>query len=337
MQKLLYLIGHQSSGKSFLKEILSLSSNQLLDTGSVHKYYMHNNKLRLDYSIKNFDELNIDRFVLDLYSDPRIDRWQKIDRNMLKKMINNYKPSNYQEIMNILFCCNAGYNKMLKDVYWIIDNRLMTNSINNILKESISSKIIHVVRDPREIHYSFYNERSDRYNKKQYKSLIRAIYWNNYVYFINHRQEKYPHRILTVRFEDIIHDSVNTLSSIFTFLDVNHTNTNRNSTSAIPNIARLPNNEIPNFKRQNLLFGVISGKSMRKHGYGNSNIIIYTLSYILHFLIVTPFLFAFTYDSKFNLFETTSTYKIIRNLSKNIFSEKIVKSIKGKFHDTKKG
>tara|TARA_B100000315_G_C14584307_1_gene592083 strand:+ start:1513 stop:2463 length:951 start_codon:yes stop_codon:yes gene_type:complete len=316
MNKYLYIIGHQCSGKSLLKNtLLEMFNEKIIDTGSVSKLMLEN--LAQKYSINKFSEFQIENFIIDLYSDPRKDRWKNINSHLLKQMFYRYKPSNFYDIMNILFSCNAGLIDLPNDVYWVIDNRLMTNRLDEIINENQNSKIIHVIRNPRNIHYSIINERKDWYKKKQYNSIVRAIYWQNYLNYVSNYGEKFPDRIFTLRYEDLINDSNTTIKKVFEFIKIKNFNYHNN-------FLDLHSNNIESYFLtssskifRHSIFKIFSGKFLYINHYEKLNLIYRIFSGFLFIFLVNPLILLIIYDNKFNLLRATKIFKLAKRI-KNI-------------------
>ena len=103
---------------------------------------------------------------------------------------------------------------MLSDLRYIGDktpNNLL--HLNAISEAFPGCKFVHVVRDPRDVALSA--------RKAWKKSLTRVAYqWQCGVLAANDFYQEYPEAILTVRYEDLLADSRNVLSSVCNFLDL---------------------------------------------------------------------------------------------------------------------
>ena len=85
--------------------------------------------------------------------------------------------------------------------------------LNAISEAFPGCKFIHVVRDPRDVALSA--------RKAWKKSLTRVAYqWQCGVTAANDFYQEHPEAILTVRYEDLLADSRNTLTSVCNFLDL---------------------------------------------------------------------------------------------------------------------
>ncbi|NCG30292.1 MAG: hypothetical protein GWP27_07460 [Bacteroidetes bacterium] len=113
------------------------------------------------------------------------------------------------------FCLNAIVNAQNKEVF-IEDNTHNLLFANDLLELVDNSKMIHVIRDPRDVVSSLIQQRWAP------KELEIAIEW--YGALMDHWLEIRKHtpsdRLLEIRFEDLIHQREETLSDVCSFIGI---------------------------------------------------------------------------------------------------------------------
>ncbi|ARV12797.1 hypothetical protein BTO09_10740 [Gilvibacter sp. SZ-19] len=211
-----FIIGNPRSGTSLLRLMLTSHPDVIIPPESHFFLWLEE---RYCHGITQTNKLD---FIEDLYKATKFETWE-IDKESVLSLLNvNY--ISYSEIIkNIYMLYGQNHNKVnLK--YWGDKNKLWKQKLPKILKYFPNTRFIHIVRDGRDVACSFRSLVELSLNSiyapvlpteiteiaERWRTNLLAI--NTFLDGVN------PLYKLTIRFEDLIIDPVNTLMVIMEFL-----------------------------------------------------------------------------------------------------------------------
>lgn len=200
------------SGSTLLEFLLDAHPNVNIPLESrfiIHLYYKYSSKT-------NWSNKDKESFIKDLYKDYKLKIFWKIDGEKLKNDIYN-TPSDvsFFELCRII---TANYISFYpKKEIKIQGNKnpiyaLWCDCLDKLNRES---KFIHLVRNPLGVVAS--------HKKLKNKNLKYFAYrWNLMNYKIEELKQKKPENFITVKYEDLINNTEQTLQLICEFLNINY-------------------------------------------------------------------------------------------------------------------
>lgn len=207
-----FITGRGRSGTWLLKSVLDSHSKLCVTPESLfvetlyHKYYKITNWTK---------EIKIS-FFKDLIEDDRIAEWWRLDHDKLKsRILNQSSKADFAEFCLIPYNLYADQNGK-SDIRYIGDkNPGYTLRLNTLLELYPSSKVIIMVRDPRDNISSYSKVNFDMNNP-----VSLAVRWNFYMKKIKNIIEAYGSRVKVFKFEDLILKPEDTLRDICNHLEV---------------------------------------------------------------------------------------------------------------------
>ena len=211
--KIFFITGRGRSGTWLLQSLLDSHSKicvapEALFIKNLHPSYKGINKWTKD---------TIQQFVDDLFLDAKIPLWWNLEKEETLSYLNkhsraDYKFAEYCKLVYSLFASKKGKdeNVLLGD-----KNPEYTLFQKDMLQIFPNSKIIHMVRDPRDNIPSYQKVSFDLNNPGAL-----AYRWNYYNKAFLDAKKSYPNNILLIKYEDLLQQPEQTLKSICDFIDV---------------------------------------------------------------------------------------------------------------------
>jgi len=225
----------------------------------------------------------------------------KLDEATLFNVLKEKKPQSFGEINSLIyntFLMKANAGK----AQWGIKRPVLIASIDRIRSVFPDAKIIHIVRDGRDVALS-YKSVHDVGQKFGPKSIFTcALYWADGLKRIDEVSGNF---VLEIRYEDLLTDTDNTLKSICRFIDIEH------------NVEKFENYQ--NSNKNTLLTCDTHNRTIHKkvkEGIDTSNINKYRYSMpkmkkIMFELLAAPYLIKYKYELEYS-FLGASIWGVIR-------------------------
>lgn len=219
----LFVLGNPRSGTSLLRLLLTSHSSIIIppECGFILWLYPKYSKWNIDCS-KDFD--TIKKFCDDLFSCKKIETWG-LERSRLIQEIARIKPKNYNllcECIYILYGDVVGK----KSIIWGDKNNYYLHFLDDLLTIFPDAKFLHIVRDGRDVACSYRNAMSLCSGSPYAPNLPLGIQeisleWKDSVdkinIFFNKLRDNKCH---TIKYEDLVMDSVKTLQNVCQWLGV---------------------------------------------------------------------------------------------------------------------
>lgn len=213
----LFILGNPRSGTSLLRLILNAHPNIVLppESGFLQWWYP---KYR-NWSLKDVDS-KIPEFVNDLLSSKKIEAYH-LDREKLELFISSQKPSNYADLIALVYRFYAKEKELL---IWGDKNNYYIDHIPLLKKIYPNARFIHLVRDGRDVACSYLELNRDIDKDSAYRPILPneissiANEWKENNLLVESDLEETNH--IRVRFEDIILSFDSEMKRILSFLEL---------------------------------------------------------------------------------------------------------------------
>lgn len=283
LNKPFFILGNPRSGTSLLRIILNAHPNIVVppESGFLQWWYgKYGNWQESDNDEK------MDLFLFDLLSSKKIEGYN-IDKSELASTITKLNPKNYSQLMACVYL-NYGKNKNLK--IWGDKNNYYIHHIPLIKQLYPKACFIHLIRDGRDVACSYLELEKDIEKDKLYKpnlpKEISAIAqeWSQNNLQIEKELKDTKH--IRVKFEEIVMDFNNSISSILAFLQLpwqnsifEYTSKNDEPSSTLiwkKKTKLAPQTEVVNRYKRDLslidldLFYHVAGTTLERYEYSNS-------------------------------------------------------------------
>jgi len=213
-----FILGNPRSGTTLLR--LILNNHPLIgvppESGFLQWWYKkYYNWSEVD--TKNDTKVNL--FLDDILSSKKIEDWQ-LNRHNLKNSILSKNPKNYPEIITTIYEFYTNNKSIIGD-----KNNYYINHLEELNLIFPNVKYIHLIRDGRDVACSYKNINKLNPNLKYIPKVSSNIVdianeWNNNIITIENFIQN--HNSITIRYEDLISNPVETLMKVCNFLDVEY-------------------------------------------------------------------------------------------------------------------
>ena len=218
----IFILGSNRSGTSMLRAILTHHPEICIPPECHFSLWLHE-----EYS-KWSESSDISGFIKDLYQCKKFESWG-IDEGELLKFITEMKPKSYAELTSAVYCFYGLKKKSDSFRYWGDKNSLWIESLPVIRELYPDVKVIHLVRDGRDVACS-YRELMKREIISEYApDLPREISaiankWNRDIQSVLEMMKELKEgNFYEIRYEDILNNSGEALSGLMAFLDLEYT------------------------------------------------------------------------------------------------------------------
>ncbi len=237
---IVFILGHGRSGTTLLQTILDSNPNICAPLES--RFVVH---LKAKYQhLKKWTPEKKEQFIADVLAEQKIYLFWEIDIIQLKNRITNLpENSNYNELCLQVYLSRISLFEK-KDITVIVDkNPIYALMIPHLLSVFPDAKFIHIIRDYRA------SSSSTRtiLTQKPIKAL--AYNWLLSNTEIEKVKSKYPQNFHTLKYEDLLTNTIKEINNVTTFLNVeyngNMLNYHDTLKQEIPNyLDRSPNKKI---------------------------------------------------------------------------------------------
>ena len=170
------------------------------------------NSLRFMYN--KYGKQNIDK--KKLLNDLELRLWEKHKMKININKKNLFKLKTYGEIYDFLM--TQIYCKKTKN--WAEKNQLLWRQTDIFLKSMSNGKVIHILRDPRNVMASFKkytNSKKPNYLSSAFNSLDAMMYSQRHL-------KKYPNRFILIKYEDLLLNPRKSMNKVCDFLNIKKNN-----------------------------------------------------------------------------------------------------------------
>jgi len=219
--KRVFILGNPRSGTSLFRLMLQQHSQIVAppESGFAHWWYP---KYK-DWSLENNeDQSSLNQYIEDVLSSKKIETWD-LDAAILRAQIEKHKPQNYAELTSLVYLC---YKENTSTIKVVADkNNYYINHLEDLPKIWEDAIYIHVIRDGRDVACSYLDieklETMSKY-KPRLENNIKEIAkeWEDNNQRILSFLSSFSKACITVRFEDLVTQTKNTLDGVCKFLNV---------------------------------------------------------------------------------------------------------------------
>jgi len=213
-----FILGNPRSGTSLLRLMLNAHMNIISppECGFMQWWY----EVYKDWNLNDNCSERLDDFIEDLFNSKKIESWC-LDKMVLKKFIQKQQPANYNELST---CVYLSYGKKTDNIQYIIDkNNYYIHYLDWLVAMWPNSKIIHLVRDGRDVACSYRGvnglETTSLYKPNLTQNIDEiAKEWRQNNLNINQLSNDFEY--LLVRYEDLLNHPKKVLKKICNFLNL---------------------------------------------------------------------------------------------------------------------
>lgn len=277
---ILFMVSSGRSGTTLLRSILN-ASNQIFIPyesdfiGRAHRFYDPK---------KVLDDQDYEDITSLFKATSREQGWG-LDREYLISCLKRYRPQNFSDVNRVI---NQAYHQKegTQDLHWGIKSPALIASLQEISDAFPKSKIIHVVRDGRDVYLSYRKVHHDSQVKFGPKRLIPSVlYWIDGL----RRVERFKGQVYELKYEDLLTNPDEALADLCAFVGIQyspemyqeHHTLDRNQKLVSPKFMRsfhakakqgLDPNNVGKFqnemsKRERFLFELLSAPFLSRYGY----------------------------------------------------------------------
>lgn len=215
-----FILGNPRSGTTMLR--LMLNSHSLIgvppESGFIQWWYSK----YLCWSVSDTNNRRtLDAFLHDILSSTKIENWKLSKKELIEYILLN-QPKFYSELIDCIYKFYTRNKCLIGD-----KNNYYIHHLDILSTIFPRAKFIHIIRDGRDIANSYRNINKLDQNLKylpKFSSNIKDIAneWRDNLDKIEKHISK--HQSISIRYEDLISDSIQTLTKICQFLDVRFEN-----------------------------------------------------------------------------------------------------------------
>lgn len=211
-----FIVSSGRSGTTLLRGILNASNQIHIPHESdfiARAYPFYNNK-------QSFNEEDYREIVRFFIRTSQNDGWG-LTENYLLSYLKEHAPQTFPTVNSAIY---EAYLKQegLENLQWGIKTPVLIANINRILDVYPEAKIIHLVRDGRDVHLSYKKVHLKSQSNAKFgpKGVIQsALYW---IDGLRRVEEFHDSSIYELRYEDILTRSEDTLKKLCAFLDIEY-------------------------------------------------------------------------------------------------------------------
>jgi Sulfotransferase family len=213
----LFILGNPRSGTSLLRLMLTCHPNIIIPPES-HFFLW----LERQYSSWKMGD-NLDEFLVDLYNATKFETW-KIPKDKLEIRLKERNVSSFAELIEEIYLFYGELQKKENIKVWGDKNKLWKEKLGLYQQYYPEAKFIHLVRDGRDIACSYKELHKNKSESKYAPNLpseiedIANIWSLNVSTISNFFESISPNNTLIVSYENLVKDTIETLTKISEFL-----------------------------------------------------------------------------------------------------------------------
>lgn len=211
----IFIVSSGRSGTTLLVSILNATKQIFIPYESdfiARAYPLYNNR-------DNFSKDDYSKLVDIFYCSSLPEGWG-MEKAYIYNHLCKYNPQSFADIYSTI--CHAYHEENgTTDLIWGIKAPVLIASLDRIRSVYPSSKIIHIIRDGRDVYLSYRNVHIKNSVKFGPKTLLEnALYWVDGLRRIEEFRK--DDQVYELRYEDMLGDSKNQLKSLCSFLGVEY-------------------------------------------------------------------------------------------------------------------
>lgn len=213
-EKFFFIVGRGRSGTWLLQSILD--HHPQICVAPEAEFIL--NLFRKYQDVERWSDKRNQSFLEDLWRIKRISEWLKPDKEKLREeLFDQPEDTTFQDKCLVVYrnyARSIGKQnlKILGDKYPVYS--LFLDRLSKIMPQA---KFVHMVRDPRDTVISFKNVNFDLN-----ETAALAHRWNLFNTEINSFKKKYPQKFVTIRYEDLLHNTRKELRRITNLLGISY-------------------------------------------------------------------------------------------------------------------
>lgn len=207
---LVFIICRGRSGSTLLQSILDAHPEICAPIES--KFVLH---LATKYkNVKNWDAQKIQRFCDDLYTNRKFRLFWKVDKNDLLEKFKKQDIQTFEDACKVVWLSHQSVFEKTQ-IKLIVDKNPPYSRYLDLLNALFpSAKFIYMTREPKSVVYSHIAAFQNRHIYRL------ALEWNLLNSLNLKFKKNYPHKIFTVKYEDLVRKPQKTFSGVFDFLKI---------------------------------------------------------------------------------------------------------------------
>ena len=217
-----FIIGNPRSGTTLLRLMLNKHRKMSVPPEAGFLVWLYD-----EYQDFTFTGRNVDYFIKTLRNTTKIEHWN-LDFDALRSFIMSEKPDNFSILIDSVYEYYSKDNLLKKIDFYGDKNNFYLHKIDLLAKLYNNAKFIHIIRDGRSVAVSYKDLNKKKITSKYAPDLPDKIEtiakeWTDNIQIINNSFEKLnPSLYYTVRFEDLILKTEESLQNICDFLDIEY-------------------------------------------------------------------------------------------------------------------
>ncbi len=214
MKPPIFIIGNPRSGTTLMRLLISGHKNIVIPPESSFAVWLYSK-----YEDQPTDSSFISKYIVDLMQTKKIDTWNLNNKDLYEYLLSQNKYQSYGDFVSRIYLFYA--HKQKKSAHrWGDKNNSHIMYLSAIDKIFPKAYYIHIIRDGRDVACSYRDINRRNINSRYVPKLPQTIEaiakeWldnnNNTIELLAKKEKKY---IITVRYEDLVTDTVNTLKKI---------------------------------------------------------------------------------------------------------------------------
>lgn len=292
----IFIVSSGRSGTTLLSSILNASGSVYIPYESdfiarAYPYYFDKQHLHeTDYKI-----------ISKLFRVTSQENGWGMSEKYLFSYLNSRSPQTFAEVNSAI--CEAFHKQEKTDgiLLWGIKAPVLIANLERIREVYPTAKIIHLVRDGRDVYLSYKKIHETNQIKFGPRGVVEnALYWIDGLRRVeNFRKNNQNHQIYELRYDDLLENPSRELTKLCEYLDIQYVPSMHDNFNSI----KINKKVAPSHFRETIHAKLTSGidsKNTRKYKRGMS-----TAEKIAFELIAIPYLVKYGYETDFNILRTS--------------------------------